>query len=258
MAKGESAFVVVCSLAKAGGEPPLCFLRVQQETKEETRSGRVEALQQEQTANASTRSSRPRRPSYGGAGAKKSHDRNGRGLELRRVWKFYTAKVGTTSIRAKAFGEKNRGRSVILRVGGARAVCSVHRPPERVERVERAAPAPLCVAYGGRVEAIQAAGLYAPGGERLNHHQKPNKRAAFFLGIETTPKEPPERGKPQGGGGRVEATHNRKQTTRRPRCNAYTRQNKRPPLRKEQPKAKKQPLKPQNTYYLNGKGSEKQ
>ena len=75
-----------------------------------------------------------------GAGAKKSHDRNGRGLELRRVWKFYTAKVGTTSIRAKAFGEKNRGRSVILRVGGVRVVCSVHRPPERVERVERAAP----------------------------------------------------------------------------------------------------------------------
>lgn len=137
-------------------------------------------------------------------------------------------------------------------------MCSVHRPPERVERVERAAPAPLCVAYGGRVEAIQAAGLYAADGERLNHHQKPNKRAAFFLGFETAPKEPPERGKPQGGGGRVEATHNRKQTTRRPLCNVYTRQNKRPPLRKEQPKAKKQPLKPQNTYYLNGKGSEKQ
>jgi len=75
-------------------------------------------------------------------------------------------------------------------------------------------------------------------GERLNHHPKPNKRAAFFLGTETAPKEQPERGKPQGGGGRVEATHNRKQTTRRPRCNAYTRQNKRPPLRKEQPKAK--------------------
>lgn len=163
------------------------------------------------------------------AGAKKSHDRNGRGLELRRVWKFYTAKVGTTSIRAKAFGEKIRGHSVILRVGGVRAVCSVHRPPERVERVERAAPAPLCVAYGGRVEAIQAAGLYAPDGERLNHHQKPNKRAAFFLGFETAPKEPPERVKRQGGGGRVEATHNRKQTTRRPLCNVYTRQNKRPP-----------------------------
>ena len=78
MAKGKRAFVVVCSLAKAGGEPPLCFLRVHQEAKE---------------------------------GAK-----------------------------------------------------------------------------GGRVEAIQAAGLYAPGGESLNHHQKPNKRAAFFLGTETAPK----------------------------------------------------------------------
>ena len=109
----------------------------------------VEALQQEQTANVSTRSSRPRAADRGGrrmagAGAKKSHDRNGRGVELRRVWKFYTAKVGTTSIRAKAFGEKIRGRSVILRVGGVRAVCSVHRPPERVERVERAARPAVC------------------------------------------------------------------------------------------------------------------
>ena len=56
-----------------------------------------------------------------------------------------------------------------------------------------------------RVEAIQAAGLYAPSGERLNHHPKPNKQAAFFLGTETAPKEQPERVKPQGGGGRVEA-----------------------------------------------------
>ena len=173
----------------------------------------VEALQQEQTANVSTRSSRPRRPSYGGAGAKKSHDRNGRGLELRRVWKFYTAKVGTTSIRAKAFGEKIRGRSVILRVGGVRAVCSVHRPPERVERVERAAPAPLCVTYGGRVEAIQAAGLYAPGGERLNHHQKPNKRAAFFLGL-----KPPRKSRPKGSNHKAGAAVLRLHTTesRRP------------------------------------------
>ena len=67
-------------------------------------------------------------------------------------------------------------------------------------------------------------------GERLNHHQKPNKRAAFFLGTETAPKEQPERVKPQGGGGRVEATHNRKQTTRRPLCNAYTRQTNGRPL----------------------------
>lgn len=84
-------------------------------------------------------------------------------------------------------------------------------------------------------------------GERLNHHQKPNKRAAFFLGTETAPKEQPERVKRQGGGGRVEATHNRKQTTRRPRCNAYTRQNKRPPLRKEQPKAKNRTFENSNT-----------
>lgn len=66
MAKGESAFVVVCSLAKAVGEPPLCFLRVQQEAKEEAKGGRVEALQQEQTANVSTRSSRPRAADRGG------------------------------------------------------------------------------------------------------------------------------------------------------------------------------------------------
>ena len=45
---------------------------------------------------------------------------------------------------------------------------------------------------GGRVEAIQAAGLYAPSGERLNHHPKPNKQAAFFLGTETAPKEQPK------------------------------------------------------------------
>ena len=148
--------------------------------------------------------------------------------------------------KGKGFRRKNKG-----------AFC-YFESRRRARRVQRPPPAPPCVAYGGRVEAIQAAGLYAPGGERLNHHQKPNKRAAFFLGFETAPKEPPERVKPQGGGGRVEATHNRKQTTRRPLCNAYTRQNKRPPLQKEQPKAKKQPLKPQNTYYLNGKGSEKQ
>lgn len=189
----------MCSLAKAGGEPPLCFLRVQQEAKEEAKGGRVEALQQEQTANVSTRSSRPRAADRGGRRMVERGQRKAT-TETAAAWnledaEFYTAKVGTTSIRAKAFGEKNRGRSVILRVGGARAVCSVHRPPERVERVERAAPAPLCVAYGGRVEA----------------------------------------------------THNRKQTTRRPLCNDYTRQNKRPPLRKEQPKAKNRTFENSNT-----------
>lgn len=90
---------------------------------------------------------------------------------------------------------------------------AVGEPPLCFLRVQQEAKEE---AKSGRVEAIQAAGLYAPGGERLNHHQKPNKRAAFFLGIETAPKEPPERVKPQGGAAvlRLHTTESRRPAAR--------------------------------------------
>lgn len=131
----------MCSLAKAVGEPPLCFLRVQQEAKEEAKGGAYglgfaagaggERLNKEQQTAAAV--------VWQERGQRKATTETAAAWNLEDV-EFYTAKVGTTSIRAKAFGEKIRGRSVILRVGGVRVVCSVHRPPERVERVERAAP----------------------------------------------------------------------------------------------------------------------
>ena len=146
----------MCSLAKAGGAPPFAFHECSRRQKRRQRAGvlRLCSRSRRRTSQQGAADHAARR--IVGAGAKKSHDRNGRGLELRRYMEILHGKGRDYFNKGKGFRRKNKGafcyfesrrrarrvqRPPPARKGGTRrkssarpVVCSIRRPSVSTRR----------------------------------------------------------------------------------------------------------------------------